>query len=223
MKVSKAKLRQIIREEIERLGEATTPTKILHPGEREEIRRQRRMGTTAPMRTRNPGQTPPRSFTRRHTALERRAQGIAKKLFPDLGSAEITFEIEQSARGRNLTGEILDNIVGFMYPGVSDVRAREQYLEFAEEWIEFHDNPVLVKGGRENTEKIEDFIEYVDNIAPMKPARMVSTARGIRAHIASIDKDPNYQARNVPVGRAATPGTRQHSQLQRLMRLAKKK
>lgn len=221
MKVSKARLRQIIREEIERLGEATTPTKILYPGEREEIKRQRRVGTTAPMRTRNPGQTPPRSFTRRHTALERRAQGIAKKLFPDLGSAEITFEIEQSARGRNPSGEILNNIVGFMYPGVTRARAREQYLEFAEEWIGFHDDPVLEKGGREDTEKIEDFIEYVENIAPMK--LLDKRAPDIRAHIASIDKDPNYQARDVPVGRAATPGTREHSQLQRLMRLAKKK
>lgn len=123
MKISKAKLKNIVKEELEKilLSEAKSPK---YPDLTQTVRRDRksllnkRNKVPAP---KNPEQT--------------RSIPAVIKLFPSFKSVDIKREIELSARSTNHVGDILDYLVGWMFPyftnrGEVDTAA----LEVAESW-----------------------------------------------------------------------------------------
>ena len=210
MKISKAKLKTIIEEELEKilLSEAKsskypnltqtsiethTPRSMVNtvevtPKGREELLNKRE------------------KFPAPKSPEMKRSIPAVKKLFPKLSSKDIKREIELSAGSTNHVGDILDYLVGWMFPAVSDRdRVDIAALEVAESWSDIRNLDI-------DEAAAEDFLKK-------RTEGIVARAKVM------FDKEqslPPRPARNVIVPAAAIPGTPAYRQLQGLTNPTKK-
>ena len=188
MKISKAKLKNIVKEELEKilLSEAKSPK---YPDLTQTVRRDRkpllnkRNKVPAP---KNPEQT--------------RSIPAVIKLFPSFKSVDIKREIELSARSTNHVGDILDYLVGWMFP-TSTIRDKVDIaaLEVAESWSDIRNLDI-------DEAAAKDFLKKRTEVLAARAKAMFDKEQSL----------PPRPARNVPVGAAATPGTVASKQFQDL-------
>ena len=217
MKITKSKLKQIITEELynvlaEQEDDIGT-TRMFEPGERAAMKRARALAKT----TKAKASPRPRSrfdtFRRRaavRTEQRERALALMDTLYPDATNREMVMTLRQYDDEGNLT----DNLFGFLFPGETKMnKPSSSLMDMSEEWIATFDDPqdaALEVKGRSNTENLESLLTYIE-----KKSYEIGKAE---FHRVMADRD-SRQARNVPVGRSATPGTQEYDALQALMKV----
>ena len=131
-------------------------------------------------------------------------------LYPDASNRELVFTIRQEDDEGNLT----DNLFGFMFPGETKMdKPNPMLMDRVEEWIGMFKNPrdaALEVKGKSNTENLESLLTYIEK-------KFMDIGKDMFARVKA--DAPSRQARNVPVGRAATPGTQEYDALQALMKV----
>ena len=212
MKITKSRLKQIITEELQNiLAEeddqddpfAPGSTQYMKPGEREAARKARAAADTKKVDIR------PRAADRRvRGEIRQRAEKLVDILYPDASNQELVFTIRQE----DDEGNLVDSLFGFMFPRETKMdKPNPALMSRAEEWIGMFKNPqnaALEVGGRSNAENLNSLLTYIE-----KKSMDIGKDRFDRAK-ADAESRP---ARNVPVGRAATPGTPERAALDRLM------
>ena len=213
MKITKSKLKQIITEELHNiLAEeddqddpfAPGSTQYMNPGERSAARRARAAAKTAKVDIR------PRAADRRvRGEIRQRAEKLVDILYPDASNPELALTIRQE----DDEGNLAENLFGFMFPRETNMdKPYPALMDMAEEWIGMFDNPqdaALEVKGRSNTENLESLLTYIE-----KRSMDIGKPKFAKAMAAADAAGP---ARNVPVGKAATPGTPQRAALDALM------
>ena len=212
MKITKSRLKQIITEELQNiLAEeddqddpfAPGTTRYMKPGEREAARKARAAADTKKVDIR------PRAADRRvRGEIRQRAEKLVDILYPDASNQELVFTIRQE----DDEGNLVDSLFGFMFPRETTMNKPNPYLmDRVEEWIKTRSGDeeiALEVGGRSNPENLDSLLSYIES-------------KGMELGKAAFDKAKadadSRPARNVPVGRAATPGTPERAALDKLM------
>ena len=224
MKITKSRLKKIITEELQNiLAEeddqddpfAPGSTQYMKPGEREVARKKRAGAETKAidwMRQAVADQRARAAADRRaRQRHHQRALKLLDILYPDASNQELVFTIRQ----QDDEGNLADNLFGFMFPREKGVTMDKPYpalMDRAEEWIGMFKNPqnaALEVKGRPNAENLNSLLSYIDSkgmdIGKSKFAK------------ATADAGSRGPARNVSVGKAATPGTPERAALDALM------
>ena len=215
MKITKSRLKQIITEELQNiLAEeddqddpfAPGSTQYMKPGEREAARKSRAAADTKKVDIR------PRAADRRRLrvpmVIRQRAEKLLDALYPDASNQELVFTIRQE----DDEGNLADSLFGFMFPRETKMDKSNPFLmDRVEEWIKTRSGDeeiALEVGGRSKPENLDSLLSYIES-------------KGMELGKAEFDKAKadaeSRPARNVPVGRAATPGTPERAALDRLM------
>jgi hypothetical protein len=213
MKITKSRLKQIITEELQNiLAEeddqddpfAPGSTQYMKPGEREAARRARAAAKTAKVDIRSKAAADRRT----RGEIRQRAEKLLNVLYPDASNQELVFTIRQE----DDEGTLVDSLFGFMFPRETTMDKPNPYLmDRVEEWIATFDNPqnaALEVGGRSNPQTLDSLLTYIETKGMELGKQMFDKAKADAA---------GRPARNVPVGRAATPGTPERAALDRLM------
>jgi hypothetical protein len=213
MKITKSRLKQIITEELQNiLAEeddqddpfAPGSTRYMKPGEREAARKARAAADTKKVDIR------PRAADRRvRGEIRQRAEKLFDVLYPDASNQELVFTIRQE----DDEGNLADSLFGFMFPRETNMDKPNPFLmDRVEEWIKTRSGDeeiALEVGGRSNPENLDSLLSYIES-------------KGMELGKAEFDKAKadadSRPARNVPVGRAATPGTPERAALDALMK-----
>ena len=212
MKITKSRLKQIITEELQNiLAEeddqddpfAPGSTQYMKPGEREAARKRRAAADTKKVDVR------PRAADRRvRGEIRQRAEKLVDILYPDASNQELVFTIRQE----DDEGNLVDSLFGFMFPRETTMNKPNPYLmDRVEEWIKTRSGDeeiALEVGGRSKPENLDSLLTYIETKGMELGKQMFDKAK------ADADRRP---ARNVPVGRAATPGTPERAALDALM------
>jgi len=214
MKITKSRLKQIITEELQNiLAEeddqddpfAPGTTRYFEPGEREAIRKARASADTKKVDIRSKAAADRRARQRHH----QRALKLLDILYPDASNPELILTIRQ----KDDEGTLADNLFGFMFPRHTGAKPNPYLMDRVEEWIATFDNPAdaYFESRQEglNEDNLESFISFLEQ----RVGKELGKADFEKA-VAYGDKSP---ARNVPVGKAATPGTPQRAVLDALM------
>ena len=218
MKITKSKLKQIITEELHNIlveqedGDGPGDTQFFKPGEREAMRKARagaetqKIDVLAMDRKR-------RSDAKRKPTLTssvRRAETLMSLLYPGVTSRELIFTIRQE----DDEGNLADSLFGFLFPRETAMdKPNPVLMSRVEEWIGMFKNPqnaALEVKGRSNTENLNSLLTYIEKKSMDIGKDMFDKVKA--------DADAAGPARNVPVGRAATPGTPERSALDALMK-----
>ena len=211
MKITKSRLKQIITEELQNiLAEeddqddpfAPGSTQYMKPGEREAARKRRAAADTKKVDVR------PRAADRRvRGEVRQRAEKLMRVLYPGSTREEMEFTIKQN----NDEGTLTDNLFGFLVPAATTTDKPNPYMmDRAEEWIKTRsrDEEIALEiGGRSKPENLESLLSYIESKGMELGKKMFDKAKA--------DSRP---ARNVPVGRVATPGTPERAALDTLMK-----
>jgi len=217
MKITKSKLKQVITEELQNIlaeqaadDDAPGSTKYMSPAERQAARADRlarHAATTAAAK--DPVDTPP-ALAPAATNITDRALAILAVLYPKVSDDEFRFTLQND----DDEGNLASNLFGFLYPGVSGAKPNPQLMAMAEEWIGTFDNladaPLEIRG-RTNEENVESLLTYIEEKGYER-----GKAGFARAKAASAEAGA---AKNVPVGRSATPGTEEYEDLQRMLKM----
>ena len=212
MKITKSRLKQIITEELQNiLAEeddqddpfAPGSTQYMKPGERSAMRRARAAADTKKVDIR------PRAADRRvRGELRQRAEKLLDVLYPDASNPELILTIRQ----KDDEGNLADNLFGFMFPRETTMDKPNPYLmDRVEEWIATRsgDEEIALEiGGRSKPENLDSLLTYIETKGMELGKQMFAKAKADAA---------SRPARNVPVGRAATPGTPERAALDKLM------
>ena len=224
MKITKSRLKQIITEELQNiLAEeddqddpfAPGSTQYMKPGEREVARKKRAGAETKAiddwMRQAVADQRARAAADRRaRQQHHQRALELLDILYPDASNPELILTIRQ----QDDEGNLADNLFGFMFPRVKGVTMDKPYpylMDRAEEWIARFDNPqnaALEVKGRPNAENLKSLLSYIDS-------KGMDIGKDMFA-MATADAESRGPARNVPVGKSATPGTPERAALDAL-------
>lgn len=213
MKITKSRLKQIITEELQNiLAEeddqddpfAPGSTRYFEPGEREAIKKARAAAKTAKVDIRSKAA----ADRRVRGEIRQRAEKLLDALYPDASNQELVFTIRQE----DDEGNLVDSLFGFMFPRETKMDKPNPFLmDRVEEWIKTRSGDeeiTLEVGGRSNSENLDSLLSYIES-------------KGMELGKAEFDKAKadadSRPARNVPVGRAATPGTPERAALDRLM------
>ena len=139
-----------------------------------------------------------------------RAEKLVDILYPDVTNRELVFTLRQE----DDEGNLVDNLFGFMFPRETKMNKPSRVLmDRVEEWVRTFDNPedaALEVKGRSNTENLESLLTYIEKKSMDIGKDMFDKVKA--------DADAAGSARNVPVGRAATPGTPERAALDALMK-----
>ena len=214
MKITKSRLKQIITEELQNiLAEeddqddpfAPGTTRYMEPGEREAARKKRASADTKKVDIRSKAAADRRARQRHH----QRALKLLDILYPDASNPELILTIRQE----DDEGTLADNLFGFMFPRHTGAKPNPYLMDRVEEWIATFDNPAdaYFESRQEglNEDNLESFLSFLEQ----RVGKELGKADFDKA-VAYGDKSP---ARNVPVGKAATPGTPQRAALDALM------
>jgi len=216
MKITKSKLKRIITEELHNIlaeQEFDDPgtTRMLEPGEREAMKLAAAGAETKKVDVQAMRDKLRDRAIRGSKATKedrRRAEKLVDILYPDVTNRELIFSLRQE----DDEGNLLDSLFGFMFPGETKMnKPNPMLMDRVEEWIGMFKNPqnaALEVKGRSNTENLESLLTYVEKKTMDIGKDMFDRAKS------DADSRP---ARNVPVGRAATPGTPERSALDALM------
>ena len=212
MKITKSRLKQIITEELQNiLAEdddqddpfAPGSTQYMKPGEREAARKARAAADTKKVDVR------PRAAARRvRGEIRQRAEKLLDALYPDASNPELALTIRQE----DDEGNLADNLFGFMFPG--ETKMNKPYpalMDRVEEWIKTRSGDeeiALEVGGRSKPENLDSLLSYIESKGMELGKAAFAKAKADAA---------SRPARNVPVGRAATPGTPERAALDKLM------
>ena len=184
MKITKSKLKRIITEELQNILAEVDPTKVLDPVEMAKKRQADREART--------------SERLKKARLEGRARRLMKLLYPLTYRDEMAFTIKQN----NDEGALTNSLFGFMFPTATTMDKPNPYLmDRVEEWIKTRSGEeeiALEIAGRTKPENLESLLTYIEDKAMELGKAEFEKAK---AH------GEKFPARNVPVGRAATPGT----------------
>ena len=214
MKITKSKLKQIVTEELQNIlaeqasdNDAPGNTKYMSPADRKAMKAARHADTTAPSQ---PAVDTIPSLAPAATNITDRALAIQAVLYPKVSGDEFRFTLQND----DDEGNLASNLFGFLYPDVSGAKPNPQIMDMTEEWIGTFDNladaPLEIQG-RTNEENIESLLAYIE-----KKGYELGRERFGRSKAASAEAGA---AKNVPVGRAATPGTPESDALQALMKV----
>ena len=212
MKITKSRLKQIITEELQNiLAEeddqddpfAPGSTQYMKPGEREAARKARAAADTKKVDIR------PRAADRRvRGEIRQRAEKLVDILYPDASNQELVFTIRQE----DDEGNLVDSLFGFMFPRETNMDKPNPYLmDRVEEWIKTRSGDeeiALEVGGRSKPENLDSLLSYIESKGMELGKAAFAKAKADAA---------SRPARNVPVGRAATPGTPERAALDKLM------
>ena len=213
MKITKSKLKQIITEELHNIlaeqdDDDPGTTRFLKPGEREAARRVRAGAETKKIDM-TPRRTDFADRQERRAALKDRAMKIQDILYPDASNEAMVFTL----RGYDDEANLVDRLFGFLYPKETNANPSPILMDRAEEWIATFDNPddAYLESSREgsNEENLESFLSFIEKRAIELGREEFAKAK------ADAESRP---ARNVTVGRAATPGTPERTALDALMK-----
>lgn len=194
MKITKSKLKRIITEELQNILAEVDPTKVLDPVEMAKKRQADREARHAELIAK--------------ARVFGRADRLMKALYPGVGREEMAFTIKQT----DDEGTLANSLFGFMFPDVTNMDKPNPFLmDRAEEWIKTRSGDeeiALEVGGRSNSENLESILTYIED-------------KGMELGKAEFEKakahGEKFPARNVPVGRAATPGTPERAALDYLV------
>ena len=214
MKITKSKLKQIITEELHNiLAEeddqddpfAPGSTQYMKPGEREASRKKRAAADTKKVDVR------PRAADRRaRQQHHQRALKLLDILYPDASNPELILTIRQE----DDEGTLADNLFGFLFPRHTGAKPNPYLMDRVEEWIATFDNPAdaYFESRQEglNEDNLESFLSFLNQRVGKELGKDMFAK-------AKADAESRGPARNVPVGKAATPGTPQRAALDALM------
>jgi len=214
MKITKSKLKRIITEELHNIlaeQDDSGTTRMLEPGEREAMKRAAAGAETKKVDVQAMRDKLRDRAMRGSKATKedrRRAEKLVDILYPDVTNRELIFSLRQE----DDEGNLLDSLFGFMFPGETKMnKPNPMLMDRVEEWIGMFENSedaALERKGRSNTENLESLLTYVEKKTLDIGKDMFDRAKS------DADSRP---ARNVPVGRAATPGTPERAALDALM------
>ena len=216
MKITKSKLKRIVTEELhnilaEQEGDLAA-TRMLEPGEREAIKRARHDADTKKVDVQaHRDELRDRAMRGSKATKEdrQRAEKLVDILYPDVTNRELIFTLRQE----DDEGNLADSLFGFMFPGETKMnKPNPMLMDRAEEWIRMFknsENAALERKGKSNTENLESLLTYVEKKSMDIGKDMFDKVKA--------DADATGTARNVTVGRAATPGTPERSALDALM------
>lgn len=194
MKITKSKLKRIITEELQNILSEVDDTMVLDPVEMAKKRQADREARANRIRKRA-----------EHLERARRLMGV---LYPGSTREEMAFTIKQN----NDEGALTNSLFGFLVPTATTMDKPNPYLmDRAEEWIKTRsgdDEIALEVGGRSNPQNLDSLLTYIEDKG-MELGKV--EFEKAKAH---AEKSP---ARNVPVGKAATPGTPERAALDALM------
>ena len=194
MKITKSKLKRIITEELQNILSEVDDTMVLDPVEMAKKRQADREARANRSRKRA-----------EHLERARRLMGV---LYPGSTREEMAFTIKQN----NDEGALTNSLFGFLVPTATTMDKPNPYLmDRAEEWIKTRsgdDEIALEVGGRSNPQNLDSLLTYIEDKG-MELGKV--EFEKAKAH---AEKSP---ARNVPVGKAATPGTPERAALDALM------
>ena len=194
MKITKSKLKRIITEELQNILSEVDDTMVLDPVEMAKKRQADREARADRIRKRA-----------EHLERARRLMGV---LYPGSTREEMTFTIKQN----NDEGALTNSLFGFLVPTATTMDKPNPYLmDRAEEWIKTRSGEeeiALEIGGRSNPQNLDSLLTYIEDKG-MELGKV--EFEKAKAH---AEKSP---ARNVPVGKAATPGTPERAALDALM------
>jgi len=197
MKITKSKLKRIITEELQNILSEVDPTKILDPVEVAKKRQADREARAERAR-------------KRAENLER-ARRLMGVLYPGSTREEMEFNISQN----NDEGNLVDRLFGFMFPDVTMMDMPNPVLmDRVEEWIKTRsgeEETALEIAGRSKRENLESLLTYIED-------KGMEVGREMFAKAMAYGEE--FPARNVPVGKAATPGTPERATLDALMSAA---
>jgi hypothetical protein len=217
MKITTSKLKRIITEELhnilaEQEDDGPGTTRFLKTGEREAARRARAGAETKKVDVRAKRDKLRDRAMRGSKATKedrQRAEKLVDILYPDVTNRELIFTIRQEDDEGNLT----DNLFGFMFPGETKMNKPSPVLmDRVEEWVGMFKNPynaALERKGRSNTENLESLLAYIEK-------KSMAIGKDMFGRV-KADADATGTAKNVTVGRAATPGTPERAALDALM------
>ena len=215
MKITTSKLKRIITEELHNIlaeQEDQGATRMLEPGEREAIKRARHAADTKKVDVRAMRDKLRDRAHRGSKATKedrQRAEKLVDILYPDVTNRELIFTIRQEDDEGNLT----DNLFGFMFPGETKMnKPSPALMDRVEEWVGTFKNPdnaALERKGRSNTENLESLLAYIEK-------KSMAIGKDMFGRV-KADADATGTAKNVTVGRAATPGTPERAALDALM------
>ena len=194
MKITKSKLKRIITEELQNILSEQDDTVVLDADEMSARRKASREARSDRIR-------------KRAEQIER-AQRLMGVLYPLTYRDEMVFTIKQN----NDEGALTNSLFGFMFPTATTMDKPNPYLmDRVEEWIKTRsgeEETALEIAGRSKPENLDSLLTYIED----KGMELGKVEFGkAKAH---GEKSP---ARNVPVGRAATPGTPERAALDALM------
>ena len=195
MKITKSKLKQIITEELQNILSEVDDTVILDPVEMAARRKANREARA--------------SERLKKARLEKRARKLMGVLYPGAAKEEMAFTIKQN----DDEGALTNSLFGFMFPTATTMDKQNPYLmDRVEEWIKTRSGDeeiALEVGGRSKPENLDSLLTYIET-------------KGMELGKAEFEKAKAYAeknpARNVPVSRAATPGTPERAALDALMK-----
>lgn len=197
MKITKSKLKRIITEELQNILSEVDPTMVLDPVEMAKKRQANREARADRIRKR--------------AEHRERAQRLMGVLYPGSTKEEMEFNILQY----NDEGTLTDSLFGFMFPSVTKMdKPNPILMDRVEEWIKTRsgeEEAALEIAGRSKPENLESLLTYIETKGMELGKDMFAKAK---AH------GEKSKARNVPVGRAATPGTPERAALDALMKAA---
>ena len=218
MKITKSKLKKIITEELHNIlaeeeDDGPGTTRFLEPGEREAARRARAGAKTKKVDVlANRDKLRDRAARGGRATMEdrQRAERLVDILYPDVTNRELVFTLRQE----DDEGNLADSLFGFMFPAETTMNKPNPVLmSRVEEWIGMFKNPqnaALEVGGRSNTENLESLLTYIEKKSMDIGKDMFDKVKA--------DADAAGMAKNVAVGRAATPGTPERTALDALMK-----
>ena len=211
MKITKSKLKRIITEELHNIlaeqDDDLDATRMLEPGERARMK-QARAGAETKKVDISPRRAEFANDRQRATVLRDRAMKIQNILYPDASNAEMVFTL----RGFDDEANLVDRLFGFLYPRETTANPNPILMDRAEEWIATFDDPddayLESSGAGSNKENMESLLSYIERKTVELGRAEFEKAKATAA---------SSPARNVTVGRAATPGTPERAALDALM------
>ena len=210
MKVTKSKLKRIITEELQNILSEVEDTVVLSP---DQLRAKKAAARDAERDERQRANDVIRKRIRARTASRRKfepqAERIMNILYPDASREEMKHLI----RGSDDEATLATDLFGFMFPTVvRNSPPKKVMMDRVESWIASFDDPkdaAFEIGGRTNTDNIEALLDYNDEVAFTRGKEEFRKAK------AYAEKNP---ARNVPVGRSASPDTAEYDELQSMLK-----
>lgn len=207
MKITKSKLKRIITEELQNVLSEQDDTVILDPVE---------------MAAKRQADREARAAERAEKArLERRGLRLMKILYPDDTKEEVLGIMTDKKSDVAEESKIADILFGFLFPDefFAPRPADLNLLKVAEDWVNSKgaDNAFIRRKNEEGTDELnkdnlDDLQRVID--ADIDARNYAEVIAGVASFKPSSTARP---ARNVPVGRAATPGTPERAALDALM------